>query len=255
MFLRRDAFTICVYLISFFLCSTGKISLAQNDGTAAENIQTEVGLDQIAESGNADEGHLTGGGATPQLKAINESLKNAIEENKKLTQETKALENELKELRGASEINMNRINFLTAQRDNLQGRIEETGNLNKQYAEQIERLKADLEKKEKEFDAKFAEIKQEEEQKKAEDEKVLASILPKFKDPREAAAQEKELQDLKKQAEDNLVNFENNAEKITSKVSQLNLENKKLRTETARLHYNLANTFFERGQYDLAAKE
>jgi len=262
------------FLAAAFLCAAPAGAFAQSakapEAQASDEavVQTEIGLDQIviekSLSGKPSDrvtkglkGASEGADLPEEQKAamINESLKNSIEENKKLAAENRAMENELKGLRGSSEVNQNRLNFLSTQRETLQARVDEIEKKNKEYTEQLERLQSSMAQKEKEIEGRLAEIKRQDEMEKREEEKTIAMIMPHLKDGKDAAQSQKEILELKKQAQQDLENLEGRAQKIASRMDKVASENKKLKLDSAKLHYNLANTFFEQGQYERAAGE
>ena len=186
-----------------------------------------------------------------QLMMINENLKNAIEENKKLTQDNKAMTDQLRSLRGSSEITASRVNFLTTQREDLQKRIAEMENQSKEHKQQNEGHNNTVAEKEKEFDTKLIEIGEESKKQEKQDEEAVANILNLGKGKEGA----KDSALLREKAKTSMDKFESSTQKIASRVGGLQRENKKLKIDSARLHYNLANTFFEQGKYDRAASE
>ncbi|HOW34788.1 MAG TPA: hypothetical protein PL155_00020 [Candidatus Omnitrophota bacterium] len=236
-----------------------------------EVLQTEVGLDQIikeppkaAPAANAPSKTAQEGidllPEEQQIIAINKSLKNVLEENQKLTQERQALEKELGQLRGESEIRANRINFLSRQREDLQKQTEEARALDSQKAKELADLKAALEQKEKEYQEKLQAMQNQAAQKEQEQKKAMEMVLPRkdakgAKDKDAVVASPQDLTQIKKQTQENLTRVEQNVKKVATRISQLNKENKKLKKDSAKLHYNLANTFFERGLFEKAARE
>lgn len=237
---------------------------AQSDDLSGEVVETEIGMDQMIEEkdpgASRDPGEKSA--AAPRAltldeqkeKLINESLKNAVEENKKLSQDNQAMEEELKKLRGDSEVSVSRINFLNSQRESLQQRIQQIENQNKEYQAQMNRLQATMAGKEKELNQKLADTEKQIADKKAEEEKAMNMVLPRLKD-KGALVSDQELADTKKQAEENLKRLETHTQQVTTQVAKIALENKKMKIDSAKLHYNLANTFFERGDYMRAASE
>lgn len=272
--LRFVKYFLATCILFFTPISVFAQSAKTSDSSASDTavVQTEIGLDQIvvqkSPSGKTADRAMKGS-STPSNAAnvaasipddqkaamINESLKNSIEENKKLAQENMAMENELKELRGNSEVNKNRLNFLSTQRENLQARIDEIEKQNKEYAEQMERLKTTMTQKDKEFSDRLTEIQHQEEMKKEEEAKAIAMVMPHLKDNKDVIQNQKEIQELKKQAQQDLENLEGRAQKIAAQMDKVSSENKRLKLDSAKLHYNLANTFFEQGKYERAAAE
>ena len=253
-------------VVAFFGLSTWFIFSGCPGGMAvaqeAEILSTEVSEDQMAEEPQDNaalvSSILQGKGQefTPEeqhLMMINESLKNAVEENRNLTQDNKAMEETLKGLREKSGLNAQRVTFLSNERDTMQRHIANMENENKEYKEQLERLKADMAEKEKEFSAKLTDIEREETQKKEQDEGAMAAVLPGL--PGKTGTGEKSLSDLRSKAKMTMDKVEEDAKKAAARASQVTQENKKLKIDSAKLHYNLANTLFEQGKYRQAAAE
>lgn len=274
----------CLMLFVFLFCCWALPAISQTPdkkenvaGTKKENtpsrkvevVQTEVSLDQIVKeppkatpAANASPEAAKGGSdflpEEQQIIAINKSLKNVLEENQKLAQERQALEKELGQLRGENEIRANRINFLSRQREDLQKQTDETRALDAQKAKELENLKAALEQKEKEYQQKVQKMQEEAAQKEQEQKKAMEMVLPRkgAKGAQGAAiTAPQDLAQIKKQTQENLTRVEQNVKKVALRISQLNQENKKLKKDSTKLHYNLANTFFERGLYEKAARE
>lgn len=230
-----------------------------------EILETHVGLDQMVKSKETNEAVSASENKTAdqndlsldeqQLVDINKSLKNAIEENKKLMEDKKAIEDELKDLRGRTEVSAGRINFLNRERENLQRRLDEAENLQKNYTKQIEDLKKSVDEKANEFQKKLEDFEKQKEAEQKEQEKIMQALLPDLKGKLSAADAEKKSQDLKRQAYESLANLEKTTQKAAAALSRLNRENKKLKKDSTKLHYNLANILFEKGQYEKAAVE
>ncbi|MFA5059953.1 MAG: tetratricopeptide repeat protein [Candidatus Omnitrophota bacterium] len=239
-------------------------------GAAVEDVEvveTEITSEQIlSDEQNAQGERPAAGGsvndslddlsmAERQMAVINTTLKNVIEENKKLLDEKVKIENELKELRGQTEIRASRLNTLTRQRDELEKRITDTEEAQGQYALEIEQLKKDLADKEKELTEKLTTMQEAQAKEKEEQEKAMAMVLPGQKDAAAVAESKKQLQDIKMQAKETLNSVEDNVKRIAGQISELNLENKKLKQDSVKLHYNMGNNYFEQGKYKKAAAE
>lgn len=203
---------------------------------------------------------------------INQSLKNAVEENKKLLEEKEAIEAELKQLRGDQEIKANRIRTLTSQRDSLTERADKAEQLQRQYSEELNQLKTTLTQKESEYTTEIKELQQEVAKKKEIEELIpwSSEIIEEIKvSPAQPAAPDqlsreniklkidsvRLVEDLKKQAQANLRGMEGKIKSVASKMAELKTENQRLKADSAKLHYNLGNIFFEQQKYTQAVKE
>jgi len=254
----------------------------------AEVIQTEIDVEQ-AIGIKGTEGSSSSRGRRIEVKPVNEmavlspdeqqmikinqSLKNSVEENKKLIEERNSVESELKRLRGEQEIRENRIRTLTSHRDGLTQRAEKAEQLQKQFGDELNQLKTTSTQKETEYSAKIKVLEKESAEKKEIEEVIPWSkaIIQDLKVSPETAAgapqdlgtenlklkidSAKLVQDLKKQAQANLKGMESNIKKVSAKISELKAENQKLKIDSAKLHYNLGNVLFEQQKFDQAAKE
>ncbi len=279
-------------------------------------VETEIQIEQIApsvddETAVGDDDALPAAGEDvpaldlneKQMVIINQSLRNALEENKQLIDERKTLESELKELRGQSTIRRNRINNLIRQRDDLQAEIDALDDSRESTGKELEALNARMAGLEKELDDKIAELSalQKEKEKikqmglfwdpgdmeatddrlkmaaerisflSEENERLRAAAIEKQETvqretDRRIAALKEENQELRRESlelldkleEEVQTTFEDMSDDVKTaaeKIRQLNAENQELRADSARLHYNLANLFYERGDYGRSVVE
>ncbi len=243
--------TICLAFIIF--CGAFFALTLQAEET--EEVQTEVGLEQIKVAGSGLSSSKEAGRVElkeEQLAAINQSLKNALEENRKLQDEKTAGEQELKSLRGESDINSNRINFLNRQRDDILKRAEDAEKAVKDNKQQLQELQKTFNETQTELTAKIKAIEETQARKEAEQKQAMENVLPsKIKD----ASSSKDRELLKVKTEKNLNALEKSIKKTNTQVASLRADNARLSRESAKLHYNLANMFYDRGQYQKAVDE
>ena len=297
---------VCL-VFAFCFCGADSLSAQGND---VQYIETEIGLDQMVyegdeprdvqpgyDPGREDPEAFQGMEETEDALApdsplkpmdekqgmvldeeqwviINRSLKNAIEENKRLLDESKSVETELKELRGQKEIRRTRISTLTRQRDELRKRIEEAESINSQYEKNLKELKSQLEGKEKTLSEKIEELKNLDEEKaqmletgffwtpeelesaEPEIKKVVSKIAELNTENKELRKNSlRLLSDLESNVKTTFHEMTENARRAAGKIAMLNKENETLKRNSAKLHYNLANIFFERGDYNRAVIE
>ncbi len=228
-------------------------------GFAGEDtVETEIGLDQVKSSPPSKTTAQESSQAADmspqeqQVILINKSLKKTIEENKKLSEEKKTIEDELRLLRGQKEINATRINSLTSQRDESRQRLEQNQKLIDQYSKEIEELKAVIAQKDKDYGMKLKDMEQKKIKEEQRENAQLAKILS---NPNAAQEAKKEFDSAKTKAQNSLAYLERGLHGAMGKVQRVTQENKELKSDSAKLHYNLANLFFEQGKYDRSAKE
>lgn len=172
--------------------------------------------------------------ASSQILKINKSLKDAISENKSMQDSLKSLEGQIKMLRGQREIDYNRVNVLTQQRDQLIQRTSEIEELNKKTLAELQELKSSMTAKETELNKKLLEAVE------------LSTFEPKLITEGVTATE----------ADKVVAKFrEINYQQILSKAHKVNRDNERLKTDSAKVHYNIGNIFFHRGDYEKAAEE
>src|SRR5205085_714609 len=76
-----------------------------------------------------------------QIITINRSLKKIIEENEKLRQQSHELDTELRQLRGQRNIDQNRVNTISVERDAYKNQNEIMSGVNAKYSQDIDDLK------------------------------------------------------------------------------------------------------------------
>jgi len=166
-----------------------------------------------------------------QIIELNKTLKSVIEENDKLHEEKEKLDEELKSLRGQRQIEINRINAMTEEMRRVRTQTEGIVDLNQRYSRQLVDLQVTIKDKEQQYQMKIKEL----EDRVAKEEPVQ---------PENQLAYEKIDADGEKSREN-----------IVAIVDQFNKESERLRQDTARVHYNMGNIYFHKGDYSKAAAE
>lgn len=170
-----------------------------------------------------------------QIILLNRNLKNLIEDTEKLRQEKQAVEQELKKIRGQREIESTRLNAISEQRDSFQQQAESTLKQNKFYERKLEEYEEEMGQKEKEFELKSKDL----EDLLALQEKEMSESLP--SSPAWAGGS-------------SLVSSQEAADVMTM-VRQFNYEKERLKRDSARVHYNMGNDHFRKGDYAAAINE
>ncbi len=209
-------------------------------GHAAETsqgaVQNQVDLDQAV----MDEG-MSGGldvsFKEQQIIRINQSLKNAVEENEQLMKENQKMASDLKQLNGQKAVDANRLTTALSEKEDLGRKLEDIARTKDDQDAQIKKLQAAVDQKDAEWQAKY---------KKLEEQLTLEEKW------------HKEMEAMKAPAEAATTIDVNNPEEVqgvVSKVSELNNENDRLKKDSAKVHYNMGNVFFQQGDYQKAAWE
>jgi tetratricopeptide (TPR) repeat protein len=200
-------------------------------------IETEISPDSIIENEDASQPSSVAQDQKPmelsleeqQFVRINQSLKNVIEENQKLAKQKDALQKDIESLRGERMVQETRLRALASERVNLLKKSEEIDNSKASYEKEIEGLKKELEDVKKNPTQEIS--LQNNEAMTAEGDGSLAQTTPVS------------------------ISVMRGTDEIAKEMSKLVEENQILRKDTTKLHYNLANMFFEQGKYDMASIE
>lgn len=201
-----------------------------------EVIKTEIGAEQFvppSEEARRAEVMATMSPEEQQILQINQSMRNLIQENKRLLVGNKRMEEELEELRGQSVIRVNRIQTLTRQREILEQQIRETEKKIEDYEKRLTVLQKASEEREENLKQQL---------------KDMAIQL-------EMEAQWK--QDLEMPAAPGMAPVAAAPKAVVEQagMEKIRSENEALRDEAAKVHYNLGNIYFQQGHYEKAVVE
>jgi len=176
-----------------------------------------------------------------QFMRINKSLKNLIEENKKFMKQKEDLQKDIEALRGERVVQETRLRALANERADLLKRSSEISSIKDSYEKEIEVLKKELGNA-KQHPVITASPGEEE------------AIEDDLKDQADAMAQP-DVAAAKQEGVASAPVAARATSGMANELGSLMEENAILRKDTIKLHYNLANLFFEQGKYDLAAAE
>jgi len=168
---------------------------------------------------------------------MNQSLKNMIDENQKLVKQKDDLQKDIQALRGERMIQETRLRTLASEREGFLKKSQMIDDIKMSYEQEIEFLKKELElTAQRAYNEKLSST-----QASLSAEKMLTSST--------ALATEAE----QKKAES--IAVIRGADEMAKEMGKLVEENQILRKDTIKLHYNLANLFFEQGKYDMSVVE
>lgn len=186
--------------------------------------------------------HVSAALEDKQLMEINQTLKSAIEENQNLANEKRQLQSELERVRNEQTSFQAQFDTLKRERDDLAQGIDQARAQNRKYAQEISRLEENmqtLESSRKENDLKVRRLQEElsiQDDRSAGQPIVLAAAV--------ASEVDKDVKDQETKTLDLLTRIDAFAE-----------EDEKLRTDAAKAHYNMGNIYFQKGEYEIAARE
>jgi tetratricopeptide (TPR) repeat protein len=218
-------------------------ALAQN----AEVIETDVSPDSLIEADPAADPAAPQGttgqkfsNEENQFIRINQSLKNIISENQKLSLQRDNLQKDIEALRGERMVQETRLRALASERANILKKSEEIDSIKINYEKEIEGLKKELE------DVK----------KKVPESILIADEMNSTQGSNDASVAQGSLGSQNAATLDpKAVNALCVPEETSKEMGKLVEENQILRKDTVKLHYNLANLFFEQGKYEMSAVE
>ena len=221
----------------------------------AESKEKPAGASNEKASSSSDESSSNGGDVIlteQQMLRLSQNLKNAIEENKELLKEKEKIMNNFKELRGQREIESSRMNSITQEREELKKRLDEALKNSQDQTKKLQDVQSSLDQKTKEWEEKNKKLENDlalQEKWNKELEEMKNSLQA---PPAQEAIQEANADTLEEKVKD----CEPAAIKhFITKYNNLGQENERLKSETAKVHYNLGNMFFKQGEYKEAALE
>jgi len=249
----RLAIFFCVPALVFFfgfecLLAQESVSPAQS----VEVVETNVDFDQmvpevvnqkvrlpedpleIQYNESAGENSLRFGGE--QISTINQTLKKVIEENEKLRRDNQGLDKQLRALRGQREIELNRINLVTQEMKGIRDQTEKIVEANQDYTRQVFELKNALKEKDKEYELKLKELK---------------GRLNEDEDWEDVALGQKAVQPVTAPAPEKKFSKED----VFALLGKLDKQSQRFKEDAVRVHYNLGNTYFQKGKYRQAVEE
>jgi tetratricopeptide (TPR) repeat protein len=222
---------------------TMTVPVSAQESADEDVIETEVSSDNLIEADEQDESAMQEQDANElseqekQFIRINQSLKNIIDENQKLSKQRDDLQKDIEALRGERMVQETRLRALANERANILKKSQEIDNSKASYEKEIEGLKKELESA----------------KKKVPEEILIEESQTVLGEGDEAMAQPG-LADATL-GKPKSIAVMRGSEEMAKEMGKLVEENQILRKDTIKLHYNLANLFFEQGKYEMAALE
>ena len=164
-----------------------------------------------------------------QITQLNRNLKNAITDNKKLKEDLKQLQEQLTTSRGQAEIEHNRANAESLQKGAVAQKAQELEAAVAQLQQQLEETQKNLAQKETVWQEK---------------EKLLE--MPPTAPTQEAPSGVNAV--VTAEGAPNIMG-------MISRIDSLHQENEKLKSDAAKVHYNIGNVYFQKGEYEKAGAE
>lgn len=229
-------------------------------------IETEIGMDQILpaapmikppknEQARSEE-ESAGEEAAPRHKLseerivqLNSSLRKAIEENKRMRERNQQLLDEMRRMRGQMTFDSTRINRLTAERNTYKNQSEEIVELNENVQRRLRELQLQVETRERIYEQRIVELQKELEAK--EEELVVASTPAYQIEGLDRASADR----LKASAAEEILRDQREGAAVMTLIDEIAAQNKQLKQDEGRIHYNMGNVYFSQGDYEKAVAE
>lgn len=169
------------------------------------------------------------------------SLKNVIEENQKLADRNRELENQLQQMRADMDAEKSRMDEVKRDRDSLAADIEKVRGTNRKYASDIQKLQEEMTNLSSQSQVYEKKLKSMEEETSVRHQHASGMVDPVQK---ESSIGSDEVQQREMKTID-----------LLSRIDAFNEEDEQLRIDAAKAHYNMGNIYFQKGEYEVAARE
>ena len=173
-----------------------------------------------------------------QVVEINKSLKNVIEENQKLSEANQKLQAEVDQAKNDHRSAQSETEKLKQDRDQLAESVRKTKDSNRQYLHEMKQMEEDyrqLQQVNEEYSDKLnsMEARSAKSDEEEGDEMLLASST----------------------TNEDVKNREMKTMDLLTRIDAFNEADVKLKADAAKAHYNMGNIYFEKGEYEIAARE
>ena len=175
-----------------------------------------------------------------QILETNKNLKSSIEENQALENKNRDLQSEIEKIKNDSAQNQQQLDQLKTEKEDLSSTVENVRGTNRKYAQEINTLEENL--------TGLQKSQEELAQKNQDLEEQLAA---KQKSKTAVASTDSVSADTTQQVQDR----EAKTMDLLSRIDAFKETDQKLRADSAKAHYNMGNIYFQKGEYELAARE
>lgn len=180
---------------------------------------------------------------------INESLRRAIEQTRRLNDEKQRLDREVKALRGGQRVERLRAESMEMQLKEYQQRAEQTEQMRMEFDRTVQDLQAKIQTREQALMARIETL-----QKELDARAVSvpgSSVATDIVVP--AAGTEKTAPDVA--AKDSVLDAQQEGLDVINLLTDLDDMRRQIREDEAKIYYNMGNIFFHQGQHDQAVAE
>ncbi len=177
-----------------------------------------------------------------QMVETNKNLKKAIEENEKLNSQTRELQSQIDQLKNESTSTQEQFQQLKSERDDFAKNIETVRNANRKYSQDIKKLETNLQTLQESHDEAVQQNEKMEER-LASAKNSQSSVSTMEEDSAPSVTSEEV-----KSREEKTVD-------LLSRIDAFKETDAKLKDDSAKAHFNMGNIYFQKGEYELAARE
>ena len=213
--LKRNVFCCSMFLMCAAICLLGKLAWSAP-----------------SEAGSAD-----GLIKEKQVVEINKSLKNVIEENQKLAEQNQELKAQVDQASSEHRSAQSEVEQLRQERDALSENIKKVKDSNREYLHEMKAMQSDyqqLQQVNEEYSSRLntMESQRVNTEEPSSDEMVLASATNEDVKTREMKTLD-----------------------LLTRIDAFNEADEKLKEDAAKAHYNMGNIYFQKGEFEIAARE
>lgn len=188
-----------------------------------------------------------------QVLETTKSLKKVIEENQGLLTKNQQLEEELNNLREAKKQGDTEVTDLRKERDRLSDNIKKVRSANREYSQEIKRLEGNLQNLQVVKLSANDLVKMDSSAGNVSSEEWAA--------PSDSWSSDHEMDDsaggfvVASLGTEEVSDNESKTLDLLSRIDAFTEEDDRLRSDAAKAHYNMGNIYFQKGEYEIAARE
>ena len=188
-----------------------------------------------------------------QVLETTKSLKKVIEENQDLLNQNQQLEQEVNDLREAKKQGEVEVTGLKKERDRLSDDIKKVRTTNREYSQEIKRLEDSVQQNTQVAKLSDAELVRVDSATSMND--SVTTVMS------GDARYDAEMDDtaggfvVASLATEDVSNNESKTLDLLSRIDAFTEEDDRLRSDAAKAHYNMGNIYFQKGEYEIAARE
>lgn len=191
-----------------------------------------------------------------QIVEIDYLIKQMIEQYESLEEKRTDLDRELRFIRGQRKLDENRLSTITEEMRKVREQTEQVMGLNQRYSQQVTDMRLQMTDQQKQYQLRIKELED-----RVEEGGAVAAVEPvalpaDTKTTAKADARSKARAEVKKVSviDKAAVASQENTD-LMAMIDSINAEGERLKTDTAKVHYNMGNIYFHKREYKKAVEE